>query len=392
MANRYLFEGSNRAIMEFNVGTVPVGYVFPGDSMNATDAYPGLVDGCVLVAGDWGFVITIDDELLSGDSIVLPSVLAMRSGLEVGEESVLFDASGRSVRIRREPHAALLMGGDAILRKQDASQGDRAVVLISRDSFAMSAVPAGEPGSSTDLLSRLGIVESNPSISPFSLIAAALGESQPTDRAKITAVLRARGRRDLAELAESLPLARRRVAREHATLVLDASMLCADDTRVEVVASNGERMLAIGRVTAAEGPLGLQWQIVRNDPSFTDLVWVRWVRAVIRAWAHAAAGPDVNLEFSAGRWCRGSRSWPSLVAALEAIPDSDVSKPFVLPPSDEPMLPETGLGCERMVRSAVMRGIAELRIDRSGWSTGWEDGRLLGPTSPLKALEGMDSL
>ena len=385
ISERYFFESSSRAIMEFRVGVSPEAILFPVGTTDADDSYPGNIDGCVLVGGRWGFAVTVDHELLTGDLICLPGVLAARIGLEIGEETSLTHPSGWTAAVRREPHAALLRGSDFILRDQKANVGDRAVILISRDSLHLSTVRAGIPGTSADLLSKLGIEQEPELGSPFSLLAAALGESLPTDRGRVAAALRRRGRKDLAELAESLPL-RRQVADASRAGPFGVGRLCEDTPLVQVEFENGGRMFATPKACEAQSPLGLRWCATDSASVVIDETWNRWVRAIIRMWAMAQDRSDVVFAYDDRRWRVEWGEWSSLLDAFEAGPRPDENPRYVLPDAKEPTVPLTGLGLERLVHVALATGVTRLIATPFGWCSNWKDGRQSGPTSFREAL------
>jgi hypothetical protein len=387
LERRYLFDEAHRAIMEFDVDTGRVAYLFPGAS-TVDDEYPGLIDGCVLVDGVWGFVVSVDDALLAGDPVRLPSVLAARSGLAIGQEVEFMSHSGAPVPVRREPHAALIFGGHAALVQAKAVPGDRAVFLLSRGTVGISRIRRAATGSIEDLLSWMGIQAVERDVSPFSLLAAAMGESQPSDRARIAAAFRRRGRLDLAALTETVSLGiRERLS--SSIQVLDASRLCVDvDVDVDDVVielESGERLFATGNPAIGEAPMGLEWRPADTSALLVDSTWCRWLRAVIRAWARAACLGDIVIDYLPDGW-HSEFGTGSLLETLERFGEVGSARRFVLPLSDVPVVPRTGLGFQQLVREASAGGIARLTLSASGWLTEWQDGYRIGPTSFSQAF------
>jgi hypothetical protein len=383
LASTYCFEAT-RAVMEFNVSRGRTAQVFPGESI-LDDTDPGSVDGCVLVAGKWGYVVHVDAHLLHGDFLRLPGVLASRTGLEVGDEARFVDRCGSAVRIRREPHGAIIEGAEIALSRQGAHPGDRALIVPSRGTVDIVRIEQAEIGTTADLLSRLGIRTGQRGESPFTLLAAAMGESQPSDRARVAAAFRHRGRRDLAELTESLPYATSGRSAS-ARLILDAALLCSDGEQIAIEQASGSQVIASSKVVDEEAPLGLSWLPMEGSLPDADQIWCRWVRAVIRSWAKAADSGAICLELCGTEW-KSECGTGSLLEVLEAVGGSGRPKSFELPQATEPMVPRTGLGFQVLLHDAVVTGISSLRITKAGWSTDWANGRGVGPTSFKCALD-----
>ena len=358
------------SVLEFRVGAHPSVALLSGESADDEDQYPGDVDGCVLVEGRWWMVVHVDEALLEGAACLLPNVLVSRLGLGFGDEAELLCDGGASARVRREAHAGVLIGLGARLRASGVAPGWWVRIAIAPSRLDLHQLGRTSMGTAEDLMVRVGLDSDAGPPKLFRAIGSALGLGGISDRGDVVAALHRRGRPDLARLAER---AHQRRGSSGSGSV--ASLSVMRDGEDLVVRDACGRLMAArpGGTPGGTSPIGLNWvEVGEAAGAPNDPVWQRWISAYVRAWFSAVTSQPVTFELDGRDWLLGSRRFPRLVEAMEAV---DVAGGTgVLPVSTNVCFPETGLGFIHALREAASAGLRTLTVTQDGVVCQWNRG------------------
>lgn len=365
-----------KSLHVFVVGRLSGSVVRLTAAVGEDDAYPGDVDGCVLVDGRWWLVIAVDEELLAGDTCLVPLSLIKGVVGALGEETVLSWEGSNSVRLRREPHCGVVAGLGACVRSLGHSPPRWIRIAFTPLGLKMEPLGSPDAGTREDLLARVGLSSAISGRPYFSAIGGALGLGANQDRRDVLAAFRRRGRPDLVALAERTPgVSPPRQSAQDLLVQLDAK---AGDV---IVTDRDGRPLEPVSVATIGGPrpLGLEWKIRQHGGgsfALRDSIWARWVTAVLRAWLVANCAEPLTFRIEGDGWVYRGIRFARLLDAFEAVDVPDCATMAL--PLLENYCPPTGLGFVNLITDAVASGLREVVISDAGVLAFWADGSSTG--------------
>lgn len=395
------FIGTGKIALEVKLfPELRIAFIPLGESDDSTNAYPGRVDSCVLRNGGWRFGVEVDESILNGDHVLVPSVLLRRLGFEVGGSAEVRGACGQ-LRLELMPHAGHMRGLAGELKSLGINAGTRISVGIDKDGANLQYVGSTlhQKGTTEDLLIKVGIPPDEATGNIWAIVGSALGFSEARDRLAIADILRKRERPDLARLA--IDSRDSRVEKAPSGGWLNTDCMVEDPALFGFKDANDVLHIAAGLsdgvganipLGVEKGPLGLLWQRIRpssvtsnqSSSSTLDKEWVRWARAFASALG-AAHSRHIRLTTDGVGWTVGNLKYNELIDALEAITLNTTATGPIPAGGEEFFLP-SAFAFRRLSRDALQAGLRELNFTSDGIVGVTADGRCSSPCSPRDVI------